>query len=663
MKKIITLSLVTMASLYAAEVELAPIGVESTLITEVAQNAETSADVAEALSSRVPSIDMNRRSGIANDIFIRGQKRDNISIEVDGTKVHGACPNRMDPPTSHILANQIDDVEVTEGPYDVTTFGTMSGGVKITTKKPTKEFSGEVTAGVGSWGYRKVGATVSGGNDTIRVLVTGSTESAGQYEDGDGNTLSQQLKNNPAAGTNVYQTKYMNMDAYEKKSLMAKAFINLTNNQELRLSYTANRSDNILYPNSGMDAIYDDSNIYSIEYNAANLSDTYKNLNLQYYSSDVDHPMSTQYRQKATNPMMNMTSQLTTRTQGLKLKNNFKFDSIDVLVGLDGSKRNWDGVYFNNVTGMLLSGMMSPVSINDSDTKNIAAFAKVKKSYQDASVEIGARYDTTKITSSDASQQDNKYKSLNLNLLTTYQASKESKVFFGIGQASRVPDARELYFISSKKMSLGTNNLKDTTNREVDLGYEYTNDNASFKIKTFYSDLSDYIYFKKGSMMNAFQNIDAKVYGAELSGEYFLSDALSIDASASYKRGKKDQALAGQTDTDLADIAPLRATIGATYEYANNSSIAAEVVASDSWDNYDSDNGEQKLAGWATVNLKIKHAFGKTLDLTVGVNNLFDTTYATSNTYADLTLLSTGTDVMLLNDPGRYLYTNLTYKF
>ena len=74
MKKIIPLSLVAVLSLSATEIELAPIGVESTVITEVAQNAQISADLAEALNNNIPSIDMSRRSGIANDVFIRGQK-------------------------------------------------------------------------------------------------------------------------------------------------------------------------------------------------------------------------------------------------------------------------------------------------------------------------------------------------------------------------------------------------------------------------------------------------------------------------------------------------------------------------------------------------------------------------------------------------------------
>ena len=48
-----------------------------------------------------------------------------------------------------------------------------------------------------------------------------------------------------------------------------------------------------------MDALYDDSNIYSVEYNINNITDTYENINIQYYKSDVDHPMGTDYRKSA----------------------------------------------------------------------------------------------------------------------------------------------------------------------------------------------------------------------------------------------------------------------------------------------------------------------------------------------------------------------------
>ncbi|MCK4875710.1 MAG: TonB-dependent receptor [Sulfurimonas sp.] len=672
-KKIIPLSLVVIASLNAAEVELPQINVESTIITEVSENAQVSADLAEALSSSVPSIDMNRRSGIANDIYIRGQKRDNISVEVDGTKVQGACVNRMDPPVSHILANQIDEVEVIEGPYDVETFGTLSGGLKIKTKQPTKEVHGEVNFGIGSFNYKKIGATLSGGNDFIRLLVSTFYESSDQYEDGDGNTIADQIDNyvaeNPiaAAMDPSYQPEYHDMEAYKKKSIMTKAFVTITDDQELRLSYTANRSDDILYGNSKMEALFDDSNIYSIEYNINNLTDKYKNLNIQYYASDVDHPMGTDYRMSALNSGNVMTNWLTTDMKGIKLKNSFILDNYKLLVGLDGSERKWDGVYYKN--GALIAGGRK--SLDNAVTENAAIFAKIEKTFGSLNVAAGARYDSTDIDH--ATLQSNGYSALSANIFASYNIDKENRVFLGFGQASRVPDARELYFTGSTGNLTGTPDLDQTTNREIDLGYEATYKSFNFKVKTFYSMLDDYIYYNTNNTIfmggkwvsfHAFENIDAKVYGAELSATYFATDDITVDMGASYKVGEKDDALAGQTDKDLADMAPLRGNIAVNYEYMNNSIATLEVQASDKWSDIDEDNGEQVLKEWAVLNMKVKHEINKNSEITIGVNNLFNQTYATNNTYKDLTLIVAGaSEVMLMNEPGRYIYTNLTFKF
>jgi iron complex outermembrane receptor protein len=93
--------------------------------------------------------------------------------------------------------------------------------------------------------------------------------------------------------------------------------------------------------------------------------------------------------------------------------------------------------------------------------------------------------------------------------------------------------------------------------------------------------------------------------------------------------------------------------------------MKAEVVASGKWSKYDSDNGEQALDSWSVVNLKVSKDFYKGFNITLGVDNLFDKAYAVSNTYSDLTLVAgtPGDPVMLLNEPGRYLYANLSYKF
>ena len=102
MKKTIYLSLVTVISLQATE-QLADINIteQIPINTKVVKNVSgeevKSADLADALSRKVPSVSLIRRSGIANDITLRGQKRDNINVTIDGAKICGACVNRMDP--------------------------------------------------------------------------------------------------------------------------------------------------------------------------------------------------------------------------------------------------------------------------------------------------------------------------------------------------------------------------------------------------------------------------------------------------------------------------------------------------------------------------------------------------------------------------------------
>ncbi|MCW9004456.1 MAG: TonB-dependent receptor, partial [Gammaproteobacteria bacterium] len=185
----------------------------------------------------------------------------------------------------------------------------------------------------------------------------------------------------------------------------------------------------------------------------------------------------------------------------------------------------------------------------------------------------------------------------------------------------------------------------------------------NIKTKLFHSQLKDYIYYNSDSATNNFENIDATIQGLEISGAYFLSDEINIDFGLAYQKGEKDNALTGQTDTDLAEIPPLKANIAVNYDYGLKNTASVELVAVDAWDDFDADNGEQALKGYGVINAKVTHNVTKTFELTAGIDNLFDKTYATSNTYQDLTLLATGGTIMLLNEPGRYLYVNGSYQF
>lgn len=669
MKKIMGVSLVVSTMLFAETGTLEPVTVVGETFSKEVKNINgeelKSADLADALSRNSSSITMVRGSGVANDILLRGQKRDNINILMDDAKIDGGCPNRMDPAITHINSDNIENVKIVEGPYDVEHFGTLSGLVIAETKKPTKEPSGEVNLGAGSYGYKKASASASGGNEYIRALLSASTEESDQYKDGNGDTFNDQINKSIAQGMGMNSNKYSasnsDREAYEKKTFMGKIFINPVENQEIRLGYTLNRSDNVLYPSRMMDADYDDSDIYTLGYSLYDLGTYSKALSLEAYKSTVDHPMSTKYRNSGA--INYRTVKMASEIEGVTLKNKMNLAGGELTYGVDTSKRNWDGEdYMTNVN----SGMKTYTyfaNVPDVDTTNKALFAKYVTNVGAFNIQAGTRYDDTSIKANrtalaTVTHYDNDYEALSANTIVTYKANDNVDYFIGFGKASRVPDARELYHAGKS-----TGDLDQVSNYETDLGFKTHYDSFGVKGKIFYSILKDYIYYNADALK--YVNVDAVIYGAELDAYYDLSDTVTLGYGMSYLKGKKDEPLAGQKDKDLADIVPLRAITSLTYHVGDHA-LKTEMVAAKRWNDVDTDNGEQELAGYAVFNLKYNYKVTKHFDVTLGMDNIFDKTYAVSNTYKDVTLLNNAAvddAVMLINEPGRYLYANLRYTF
>ncbi|CAA6807440.1 MAG: TonB-dependent receptor [uncultured Campylobacterales bacterium] len=638
MKKFLFLAGIGVAFAY----ELDSVYIEDTIGTNfdgISNENFINADVSTLLFNKTSNISISRRSAIANDINLRGQKKDNINILIDNAKIHGACPNRMDPPVSHILSNNIESIDIIEGPYDVENFGTLSGLVKVNTKKPSDDYTSSVNLNFGDFGYQKYSFDIGGASGKLKYLVSSSYETSDQYEDGNGDTLSEQLANSAPVGN---QYKDNDIESFTKKTFMGKLFYDISDEQYINLSYTRNESDDVLYPSTPMDAVYDDSNIYTLEYGIQNLGKYSDSLELNVYHSDVEHPMSNENR----NMSMTMRNSLTSKISGAKLINKLK----NTTFGLDMSNRNWDGEYQNGVK-----------SINDVDTKNLALFAKHNQNIsENLGLEYGLRADTTTIQS--ANQDKKNYDSLNANILATLK-NNDTKYIVGFGKSSRVPDGKELYHQAMNGTQMGNPNLKQTKNYEVDFIIEKPIAGIQTKTKAFYSYLDDYIYYNSSLVQNRYQNIDASIYGFELSGDYLINDSLMLELSSSYKRGEKKDSLQNQTNKNLADINPIKTVLGLSYTNENWGEVGLESVMSGSWSNFDSDNGEQAISGYAVFNIKYSKTFKESFNITLGIENLLDKTYNTSNTYNELTLMNGGGDTMLLNEPGRYIYTNISYRF
>nr|WP_238566846.1 TonB-dependent receptor plug domain-containing protein [Nonlabens ulvanivorans] len=92
-----------------------------------------------------------KRGNYAIDPSFRASQYEQLNIQFDGgTKAMHACPNRMDPITTHVVPEDIERIEVIKGPYTVRYGATFGGIINLVTEKPIhlgNGFQGSVSSG------------------------------------------------------------------------------------------------------------------------------------------------------------------------------------------------------------------------------------------------------------------------------------------------------------------------------------------------------------------------------------------------------------------------------------------------------------------------------------------------------------------------------------
>ncbi|MDP4789832.1 MAG: TonB-dependent receptor plug domain-containing protein, partial [Haliea sp.] len=89
-----------------------PLG-HNTLLSEAPITRPTH-DAGELLRS-VTGMTALRRGGRGFDPIIRGQSQSNLNVVANGAYSYGACPGRMDPPSTYIGVDSFDSVSVIKG--------------------------------------------------------------------------------------------------------------------------------------------------------------------------------------------------------------------------------------------------------------------------------------------------------------------------------------------------------------------------------------------------------------------------------------------------------------------------------------------------------------------------------------------------------------------
>ncbi|MDP3353049.1 MAG: TonB-dependent receptor [Flavobacteriaceae bacterium] len=620
-----------------------------------------------------------KRGSYAIDPSFRAAQYEQLNIQYDGgTKVMHACPNRMDPITTHIIPEEVSKIEIIKGPYTVRYGATFGGVVNLVTQKPDAEDYG--FQGKTSVGYE------TNGNSYITMLQLQQINS--KY-DAVGNVSYRNFGNYKDGNEMEIPSSFRSVDYGIKLGY------NFNKNERLQAHWRQSFGRDILHAGLPMDTDYDDSSIISLDYKLADIGDVFKTMTAKLYYSYVDHLMSNYSR--PTFKMTEATSLVNATTVGGKLEiewqptnKEFKFYS-----GIDGLAVSRDGgrtrIVKLNMMGMPLP---NPITFNDkvwqdSYINDFGVFTEAKWFVNPSSIiTTGIRYDmvTSDINDPeadfDAMYDLKKRTEHNISATVSYKKLilDNSVLEIAYGRGVRSADMLERFINhftvgQDSHEYIGNPNLDAEINNQFEIGLKgYHNLNNGFK--GFSSASSVYYSFLKNSIVaivdknltrkysptqdpvhpKVFQNInDAYKTGFELMAQVDFVNDIFFKTELAYIYSK---------NKDLNESLPLTPPLTTRFFLGLEKEkywINAQYNLISKQDNIAESYGETLTKGYQTLDLRLGAKPFNNVTLGMAILNVFDKTYHNHLNFSFTNQADFGR--VPITDPGRNLTLFLQYKF
>lgn len=622
-------------------------------------------DLAEILSDELVEVQMIRKSGYGNEVSMRGFGQENLKVMLDGGILEGACGSRKDPSLSHINMLTVQDIQIRQGPFDVTKPGYLGGYIDVVTKKPKPGFSGELLGKAGSFDYYSGGFSLTGGSDTVQALLGFNYSESGQYQDGSGRSLWQVRQGLTAP----YNQSGKGAKAFQKDDLWGKLQITPGANHTILLEHTYGKAKDILTPRVAFDIEKEITQMSRASWEARNLGAWSKKLTLSFYRNDVEHDPYQGLRTVAA-PKNNIASRVIT---GGGVQNSTDAGFATFTYGLDLTYEDWFADTYNSLNGIKVNDSLIP-SVRG---LNLGGYLQAEKQFERVTVGAGIRVDSLTqeahetLTFTQAVTNANRKTDTLVGgqVSLKYYPTDQITLFGGVGRSYRTPTGTERYLQGSATY-YGNPNLKPTANTEVDAGIRFDHKQWNLQLKGFFSELTDYIYQQKNSSnVQTYTNIDAYLWGGDLKGSLQLPSDFALDAGIAWQQGRKRTRPVNNYSDNLGQIAPLKTRMALNYNNAapfgqNDAGLfgAFEWVHSNAATDIDSYAGEKALGAWDIFNLRVGYRY-RFATLNIGVDNLFDKTYASANSYEWDVVGGTGSNPAIVNEPGRFVYGSLSFKW
>lgn len=617
----------------------------------------------------IPGFSAIRSGGSNGDPVLRGMFGSRINLLANGGQMIGACPNRMDAPSSYIAPETYDRLTVIKGPQSVRWGPGASAGTVLFEREPER-FEGpgtrlhaSVLGGSNGRFDKLLDAAIGNQNGYLRFAANDAQSD--DYEDGNGDTVPSRWSK-------------WNGDIA----------LGWTPDADTLLEFTAGKGDGeARYAGRGMDGTQFARESLGLRFEKLNLGQISK-LEAQVYYNYADHIMDN-FRLRSPDPSsmmpMPMASQVDRRTLGGRLALSFDWDAVELVAGIDAQRsehraRRSSYSMMNGYTDadefawekdavMHNYGLFSEATWHQSDlTRWIGGARLDRASVKDYRVDIRNMMGMTTPNPTAGQRRSDTLPSGFVRYeqdLTALPAT----VYAGLGHAERFPDYWELF--SPSLAPTGELNAFDGIEPEkttqLDVGIQYQDARLQAWASAYAGQVDDFILFRYSTMMGMRRsqayNVDARIAGGELGVAYDLTSNWNADATLAYAWGEN------RSDGEpLPQMPPLEARLGLSYAHNDWSAGALwRVVAEQNRVDEGAGNvvGQDigKSAGFGVFSLNGAYRLSEQLKLSVGVDNLFDKAYAEHLNLAGNSAFGYPADSIAINEPGRSLWAKVDFDF
>ncbi len=617
------------------------------------------------LLTRIAGFSAIRAGGHGIDPVLRGQSQTRINLLQQGAFLHGAGPNRMDSPGAYTEPFGWDEVQIIKG-VETLTYGSggPAGTINFKRYKPYVE-SGEITGklmAAYSSDYYKVGADIATGSDNGYVRLISQRIDQDSYEDGDGNPTRTAFETN----TNTLVAGYTPSDE-----------------QELRFTFMANRGTDALFAGTMMDGPQTDMDAGQLLYIDGN-QDSNNYSEYQIYWNDAHHIMDNYSLREQTAPMRMLTD-AHSETQGFKWLKRWENESKNTIWQ---ASFDWQNVerHAERFMGMMGTPTMLQARIWPENELEIFGVALEAEYLIDDNnrIKSGARLDNVSasapfVGTADGNALYGTYFSDipaesdedNVSAFSRYYHQAEDSLYWvGISSTVRTADATERYIGAGNNMAMmrwiGNPGIEPETHNQLELGAKWKFDGGWTELSVYYDQVDDFILRDRARMQEGvlamdmatiYRNADATFNGFEWALQKSFADTWMFYTNLAYVKGENDD-----NGRPLYQIPPVEGLLRFSNENDDWSywfDLRFALEQNDVDDNMMTgsalDAGESD--SWTALDFKVRYDLNDSWQLSAGIDNVFDETFAYHVSRANLDPFNP--EAQRVNEPGRQVWISI----